>query len=253
MKKIFQIIILTSYQFVKGSGILSTSWGRYLSDQAYYFYKRFFEHSIDHLRYFVHPGTTVLDVGANIGFFTVTFSKWVANGGYVIAIEPESCNVDALRRSIARNRSENVEIIQAAAAEKDGDLFLSLNLSNPADHRLSEAGVPIKGVSIDSLMSERGWPLVSLIKIDIQGAEPRALAGAQETISRFHPAIFMEVDDDALAAGGFSANELIDSLRNIGYQMYTSKRGVLDGPLRNEDGKKIRKNLGYADFIFLYK
>jgi FkbM family methyltransferase len=239
MKKFIQITILNVYKLVRSSGIHSTTWGRDLSERAYFIYKKFFESNRDHLRYVFRPGTTVLDVGANIGFFTVMFSKWAIDGSRVIAIEPESSNVDALKRSIVRNKSQNVEIIQAAAAENEGNLFLSLNPTNPADHRLAEDGVPIAAVTIDGLMRSRGWPIVSLIKIDIQGAEPRALAGASETISRFHPTIFMEVDDEALRAAGFSASELIDSLCCLGYRMYSSTEAGI-GPLDKDDAQKKR-------------
>jgi len=251
MKLLFQTIILTTYRLVQTSGILSTSWGRNISEQAYFIYKNILEPDIDHLRYLVRPGTTVLDVGANIGFFTVIFSKWVSVGGSVIAIEPESCNIDSLKRSIARGHLKNVEIIQAAAAEREGSAFLSLNPTNPADHRLAEVGIPIATVTIDGLMHARGWPVVSLIKLDIQGAEPRALAGASETIFRFHPAIFIEIDDEALEAATFSANELIDSLRALGYTMYSSDKGGLDFPLGNDDAARKRRMLGYADFLFI--
>ena len=253
MKRFIQLAILNVYRLVRSSGLHSTTWGRDLSERAYFIYKKLFELNIDHLRDAVRPGTTVLDVGANIGFFTVMFSKWTIDGVRLIAIEPESSNVDALKRSIVRNKCQNVEIIHAAAAESEGNLFLSLNLTNPADHRLGEDGVPITAVTIDGLMRSKGWPIVSFIKMDIQGAEPRALAGASETISRFHPTIFMEVDDEALQAAGFSANELIDSLRCLGYRMYSSAKAGIGLPLDNDDAQKQREKLGYADFVFIHK
>jgi FkbM family methyltransferase len=180
------------------------------------------------------------------------FSKWVSGAGRVLAIEPEPVNLEALKRAVARTGSTNVDVIQAAAAEKNGELFLSLNPLNPADHRLAEKGISIRAVTIDGLMQERGWPFVSLIKVDVQGAEPRALAGACETIARFNPAIFIEIDDKALQEAGSSADELIESLRALGYLMYGAGKGSFGVALSNEDSKLKCKDLGYADFIFIH-
>jgi len=252
MKRAFQTSVLFAYRVVRSTGFLSTAWGRWLSETAYACYKSIFEPSVDHLQFLVRPGTTIVDVGANVGFFTLKFSKWASDGGRVLAIEPEPLNIDALKRAVAKNGSTNVDVIQAAAAEKEGELFLSLNPLNPADHRLAEQGIAIRAVTIDGLMQERGWPDVSLIKVDVQGAEPRALAGARETIARFNPAIFIEIDDKALRKAGSSADDLIESLRAQGYQMYGAEKSELDVPLSNEDSRIRCRDIGYADFIFMH-
>lgn len=253
MRRAFQNSALFAYRIVRSTGVLSTVAGRALYEGAYSLYKRLFEPGIDHLRFLVQPGSFIVDVGANVGFFTLKFSKWVSDGGRVIAIEPEPANLDALNQKIARSRVSNVDIIQAAAAEKEGELRLCLNPLNPADHRLAEQGIPIRAVTIDGLLRDRGWPPTSLIKIDVQGAEPRTLAGAQETISRFHPSIFIEIDDDALGSAGFSADSLIDSLKSLDYEMYGVEENAVGLSLSNEDARLRRRNLGYADFVFIYR
>ncbi len=250
MRRAFQNSILFAYRVLLSTGVLSTTWGQRLSDGAYSLYKSFFEPGIEHLRFLVHPGTSIVDVGANVGFFTLKFAKWVSDGGRVIAIEPESGNLAALIRAISRSRAANVDVVQAAAAENEGELYLSLNPRNPADHRLMKTGIPVRAITIDGLLQERGWPPVSLIKIDVQGAEPRTLAGAQETISRFHPAIFIEIDDEALREAGFSADSMIDSLRSQGYEMYGVEESAAGVPLSNDEAMLRRRGLGYADFVF---
>lgn len=252
MRRAFQKFILFAYRIVSSTGILSTTWGQGLSNGVYSLYKRIFEPGIDHLSFLVQPDTSIVDVGANVGFFTLKFAKWVSNGGRVIAIEPEPGNLEALNRAISRNGTADVEVIQAAAAEKEGELYLSLNPLNPADHRLADQGIPVRAVTIDGLMQERGWPSVSLIKIDVQGAEPRTLAGAKETISRFNPAIFIEIDDEALRQAGFSADSLIESLRSQGYKMYGAEKDAVGVPLSNDEAMFKCKDIGYADFIFIH-
>jgi FkbM family methyltransferase len=251
MRRAFQQFILFGYQIARSSGVLSTAWGRRLSKATYSLYKTLFEPSIEHLCFLVHPGTSVVDVGANVGFFTLKFSKWISDGGRVIAIEPEPANLSMLKQAISRNRAANIDVIEAAAAEEEGELFLACNPTNPADHRLAEQGIPVHAVTIDGLLEARGWPPISLIKIDVQGAEPRTLAGAQETISRFHPAIFMEIDDSALRSAGFSADALIDTLRSQGYALYGAEKGAIKLPLSNNDALLKCRGIGYADFVFI--
>src|SRR5882757_11076400 len=69
----------------------------------YPLYKKYFEAGpIDRLREFVPSGSLVIDVGANVGFFSVRFAEWVGDGGKVISIEPEDRNYDSLVWALRR-------------------------------------------------------------------------------------------------------------------------------------------------------
>jgi len=253
IKKVFQKTALLSCKLAVSTGFLSTGIGHRFFMYAYYRYKAIYEPSLDHLSTLINPGDNILDIGANIGYFTVKFAKWVSSGGRVIAIEPEPANIKTLKMVLARNGLRNVDVIKAAAAEKDGSLFLSLNPLNPADHRLGESGIVIQAITIDSLLQETGWPVVSFIKIDVQGAELRVLAGAKETISRFKPTFLIEIDDKALRESGSSADDLVELLRLQGYQMFGTERTSIGMPVTDEDYKLRLQKMGYADFIFIHK
>jgi FkbM family methyltransferase len=252
-KKLAQDSVLVAYRLVSRSGILRTKVGQYLFEVAYGRYKAHFEATgIGSLRDFARPGATVIDVGGFIGFFAVQFGRWVGPGGKVVAIEPDAQNFAMLRRAVKRAGLENiVEPIFGASAEAKGTLHLRTNPDHPADHRLGESGTPVPSYAIDDLMAERGWPPVSLIKIDVQGAEPRVLRGARETLTRFRPALFIEVDDDALAQAGFSADELIVDLEELGYRLYRLDRRAGFRPIDAAEAADLRAELGYADFLLL--
>ena len=89
---------------------------------VYGIYKRYFEAGpIDRLQEFVPPGSLVIDVGANVGFFSLRFARWVGAEGKVIAIEPEERNCKNLVKAVAREGlSERVEIRKAVAAAAAG-------------------------------------------------------------------------------------------------------------------------------------
>lgn len=170
-----QSIFLVAYRLVRKSGVFESGVGQACFEGAYDLYKRLFEAShADWLRPLARPGTTVVDIGANIGFFTVQFARWVGSQGRVIAIEPETRNLARLRKRITgQGLASNVEIVEAVVAEKPGTLNLHLNPDHPGDHRIGSEGVPVTSVTLDGLLEDAGWPEVSLVKVDVQGAEFR--------------------------------------------------------------------------------
>ena len=250
IKQFFQNSVLYAYQLVKNTGFLTTPTGQKLSRNAYFLYKHIYEPNLNHLKAMIAPDSTIIDVGANIGFLSIKFSKWISKKGLVIAIEPEPLNVQLLKQSLGEKQISNVEVINGAAAEKEGALFLKLNPLNPADHRLSDQGIPIKAFTIDSLLDGKGRLPVSLIKIDVQGAETRVLQGAKNTISQYKPIIFIEIDDESLNAAGFTSNGLIDLLRSYGYDLWDEQ--IKQVRPYSEEDHAIRKKIGYADYIFIY-
>jgi FkbM family methyltransferase len=226
--------LLASYKLACRTGVMSTRLGRAGFLVAYERYKAFSDAAhLELLGKLVRPGSTVIDVGANVGFYTRRFAEWVRPGGEVIAIEPEELNVGSLKRRIARHGLVNVKTVQAVASEERGTLRLSRNPYHPADHRIGEAGVEVAAVTIDDLVGERGWPAVSLIKIDVQGAEERVLRGAVRTLRELRPAVFIEVDDAALRSMGSSAEAVLDLLVAQRYEAY-----------RVAEGRRVRATKG---------
>lgn len=253
-KVVKQSVLLGLYALVRKSGFLSTSFGRWLFESAYEVYKELLEAGeVKHLAAYVEPGSTVIDVGANVGFFTKRFAQWTGREGRVIAIEAEELNYQRLLKRIAKEGlTHQVDPIQAAVAEKPGTLMLQLNPDHPGDHKLGEDGVPVKAVTLDGLMEERGWPTVSFIKIDVQGAEMRVFAGAKSLLQRMKPALFVEVDDAHLTNQGTSAEHLIDHLMGQGYVPHRiEKSGVSAGMKKAEALGMVSSPGSYTDFLFL--
>lgn len=242
--------LLAVYGRAAASGFLDRPLARRAFESAYLGYKRLIEAGhVNQLRSVIEPGSTVIDVGANIGFFALKFGRWVGPGGRVIAIEPEGRNIATLRRRVRRARLETViECVEAAAADRPGEVKLAVNPAHPGDHRLANEGALVRAVTIDELTSGDSRN-VALVKIDVQGAEMLVLAGARRVIETHHPAIFVEVDDSALEQFGSSGNELIE---NLGAQGYTGHvltgRGIEAATAPTLTTKSID---GYIDVLFL--
>lgn len=256
VKQRLQRLGLLAYKALARSGALSSPVGRGLFHKAYALYKRLVEAGpVDRLEQFVAPGTVVVDVGANIGFFTLKFAQWVGPSGLVLAIEPDEENFDALTRALAQSGvAPRVRAVRAVAAERPGTLLLERNPFHPGDHKIAlggAGGVEVPAVSIDSLVEEHPGKRVSLVKIDVQGAEMMVLAGARRMLAEHAPALFVEVDESALAHFGASSRDLVSLLEGFGYRMHELRRDGGAAPLDRDRLSALLAPRGYVDVLFL--
>lgn len=252
MTGLLQRVLMTVYAAAKASGLLDSRPGQWIFRRAYFTYKRWLEPEPLALRQHVRPGSWVIDVGANLGFYTLMFSRWTSEGGKVVSIEPATENFAELQRLVAaRCHEDAVVAVQAVASELDGSLRLRLNPESHADHRIADDGVQTKSVRLDSLLAQHGNPAISLVKIDVQGAEPRVLAGSVQTLRTFSPAVYMEVDDQALKDSGSSAAALVEWMHEEGYRPHAVTGKRVSDALSMAEMRALMGKLGYADFLFL--
>ena len=221
---------------------------------AYGFYKSHVEAGpVDRLQEFVPPGSLVIDVGANVGFFTLRFAKWVGAQGRVIAIEPEERNCANLKSALERAQlAGRVDVRKAVAAAMPGQMLLEINPLHPADHKLSRdgTGVAVDAITLDGLVGEQGHLLLSLIKIDVQGAEMLVLEGAASILKTARPALFVELHEEGLNRFGTSVAAILSHLAGYGYQAYWLKRDGLHVRASAEEIHGAVAQVGYVDILF---
>src|ERR1044072_8491353 len=212
-----QKLVLAIYRRPLINTLFRTRIGSSFYVVLYDIYKNFLEAAGTHaVANHIGPGTWAIDVGANVGFFTERFARWVKDGGRVIAVEPDAENLALLRRRLAAAHLDCVDLHQAVAVEKSGSVRLQRNPQQPSDHRISNVGDPVAAVTLDELVEQAGSPRIGLIKVDTQGSEHRVLAGASRTLKRCRPKLFVEIDDGALRENGASAPQLIRQIQEHG-------------------------------------
>ena len=148
-----------------------------------------------HEKYYrLKEGDIVVDIGANIGLFTVKAVKAVGASGVVVAIEPEPKNLDMMKRNIQANRLKNIIIVPKGVWSGKGTLKLNLS-SYIGEHSFvskvdSDTFAEAKVDSLDDILRELNIKHVDFIKMDIEGAEVEALRGMDEILrSRVNLAI----------------------------------------------------------------
>ena len=161
----------------------------------------------------VTPGATVVDVGANIGFYTLLMSRLVGERGRVIAFEPMPLGIERLRRNLRLNDASNVDVIEQAASAQPGSASFFLG---PREHTSISSLRPIEGAAtvavtcttLDTVLAEH--PRIDFLKMDVEGAEPDVLAGAGRTLRNGIPYVVAEV----------SSPDWPQTLLDLGFEMF---------------------------------
>ena len=134
-------------------------------------------------------GDVVFDIGAHVGFYTLLSSRLVGHRGRVVAFEPVPENLAFLEKHLAINSISNVDIIEAAVSDRDGQVGLSSGPSSSMWHFDARGVLNVRAHCLDELVLNAKLPAPDLIKMDIEGAELLALNGSAGVIDRYHPGV----------------------------------------------------------------
>jgi FkbM family methyltransferase len=157
----------------------------------------------------VRPGMCVYDLGANKGQMTLLFAALVGPTGRIVSLEPAPAEFAHLTNNVKINSLSNVETIQAAAADREGELTFTYAAGRPTQGKLRDVErtyvIPdadtftVRALTIDSLVNDRRRP--DVIKIDVEGAAASVLRGAARLLSQSSPVIYLELHGPDEQAG----------------------------------------------------
>jgi FkbM family methyltransferase len=173
----------------------------------------------------VKEGDMVLDIGANIGYYTLLMASIVGTKGKVYAFEPDPANYELLRKNVILNSYHNIILINKAIMDRTGFVEFFLSEDNNADHKIfegvrGEKHIKVEKISIDKYFSKPNTK-IDFIKMDIQGAEGYAFRGMRallkanrniKIVTEFWPYGLRNCSQDPEA--------LLDYLKGIGFRIY---------------------------------
>jgi FkbM family methyltransferase len=193
--------------------------------QRYLYVFGVWEPDITHwLREHLRPGDVVVDIGANIGYFSLLAATAVGPTGQVIAFEPVPSIADMLERNVRRNRLP-VEVRRQVVGDHDGstEVFRSGGANIGRSGTFGEQGSTSEGsvavVRAADAIPRELWPRIRFIKVDVEGDEQRVVRGLRPLLADLPAgaAVFVEVTPADLEARGGSAEELMTTMRDLGF------------------------------------
>ena len=178
------------------------------------------------IRRLCRRGDFVLDIGGNIGWYSVVVSKVIGTTGRIVAFEPDPDNFALLSRNVARcTDAPRIQLRQQAIGESAGTVKLFLSDINRGDHRIFDDGtdrmaIEVPLASLDSILSNESR-LPDLVKSDTQGSEARIIRGARGLLSSgWRPVFVLEFWPFGLSGSGDDSFALWQELFELGYQTF---------------------------------
>lgn len=184
-----------------------------------------FEESLTELvKQIIKEGDIVFDVGANIGYYSVLFSRLIGNRGKVFCFEPTKYYGEVLNRNLKANKTSNVKVFNVGLSNKKQKLEIQIGNSSASFH--NPVGSPLETkelvnlISLDEFIEEHTPQKIDLIKVDIDGHEPIFFEGAWNTLSKYNPIIILEVSHFHYLEAGYTAWDFYDMLKKNDYKIY---------------------------------
>lgn len=174
-------------------------------------------------------GDNFIDLGANIGYFSLIAARVVGVDGKVFAFEPSPIIHARLLTNITLNKIENIKVFNRAVSSLNGKAIFkiptgdSINSGRSSFRNIEEShsDVEVETIALDSILDT--LPTIRLIKMDIEGAEGMALEGMNKLIQRDKPTIIFELSDNYLKQMGYSASQILSLLWRNGYLTYSGE------------------------------
>ena len=182
--------------------------------------------SMQLLRRLVHPGSVVLDVGANIGLFTLPLARAAGETGVVHAFEPHPRLRARLVGNVALNSLRNVTVSGLALGSRrcQATLWGSTTANQGRGSLQPGPGLDEEFTcqvdTLDWYVEAAALPRIDVIKIDTEGAELSVLVGGGAALQTFKPVLYLEAAPELLAKFGATEGDVADFLRGLGYQLW---------------------------------
>lgn len=185
-------------------------------------------------------GFVAVDVGANIGMYTLVMASQAGDEGRVFAFEPQERNCNRLLENIALNSLRNIEVARQALSDAPGEMVLyspaptSINQMMPSFYRQNfdpteegVTGLAVPVATLDRMWEQAPRDRLDFLKIDTEGHDYKVIMGARQTIARFRPHIVFEYNQRLWQDQGVLFEDVQGFLSDLGYSLYVIRWGYM--------------------------
>lgn len=156
--------------------------------------ERWFEKEIDFVEKFISEGMTVIDIGANVGVYSLLCAKKCGETGHVYSYDPNPDMTSLLRKRVIVNKLKNITVREFGVSDAMGETNLIVGSDSEWGRIGSdELGQKIALTSLDEEMEHFGWDRIDFMKIDAEGVEEKIIAGADKFFANLSPVVMIEV------------------------------------------------------------
>lgn len=220
------------FALVPGGPVLQVPADRRYTTLSAFLMRDHVEPELAALDRFLPPGGVLVDVGANIGLFSLKGAHLVGARGLVLAVEPGAVSFARLSANLALNTLPQLRLVQAALSDREGEMALyhiplgddpqAFSLLPGGGQSASET---VRVTTLDLLAEGHGLTRLDCIKIDVEGAEPMVLAGGSATLARLRPIVIFEIN---APQAGASRTDAADALVALGYRLHRLRGPALE-------------------------
>ncbi|MDP6683012.1 MAG: FkbM family methyltransferase [Desulfobacterales bacterium] len=183
-------------------------------------YKTFDNYEYKLLSTILEKGMVALDIGANIGAYSLHMANQVGAEGRVFAFEPDPANCSLFVKNINANGYKNIKVVPKAVSDISGSARLYLCRGNRGDHHIFHSSddresIEIASVKLDEYFSD-AVP-IDVIKMDIQGAEFLAFIGMKNILSKYNTRIITEFCPSLMKQCGQKPEAFLDQIESYGF------------------------------------
>lgn len=194
----------------------------------------------------IKSGMTVLDVGANMGYYTLLMGKLMKNKGKIISFEPTLGGFERLKTNVSLNDFNNIVLERIGLANKNGKIKAKIRHSWKMSSLIEPKAETIYLMRLDDYVKKNKIEKIDFIKIDVDGYEYEVLKGAKEILEKYKPILCLEIGNYENKKGGYKLKDIIDYLESFKYSFYYE-----NGKPVNSIKELINKilNLGADNFL----
>lgn len=192
--------------------------------------KKYESKNIALMKSIVKKGDYVIDIGANIGYFSVILANLVGQDGKVFAFEPDPTNFEILKKNVKLNNHKNVECINKAVSNKNSKVKLFLSDMNNGDHRCYNpkdknhcSHIECNAVKLDNFLKRKP---INFVKLDVQGFEYYALIGMKKILDEPNLKLIMEFWPKGINESGYTTKDIIDLLSSKGFKLFDIEKSL---------------------------